>query len=75
MPTYKCDIYPLNKIILNSNGVREPLCNNCIQPDCENPIHSQVVYVLGKPTEWRVWVSNKTPKQVVDCIGYIPEKK
>ena len=71
MPAFDCTIQNVDKIRITTKGVLAPLCNDCVQTDCENPIRKQVISVLGQPTEWRLWVVNSTIRMVTQCVGYV----
>jgi hypothetical protein len=71
MPDFQCQLIQLSDLAVDANGVKEPLCNSCVQSDCENPIRKMCVTILGKTTHWRLWVTNNQLKQVVSCQGYM----
>ena len=70
MGSYKCKLVPLDKLLVGPIGVMKPLCNNCETMDCENPIQPQIVTVLGKNTEWKIYKKHTAASAVVSCAGY-----
>lgn len=68
---FKCQTAPLEKLGTTASGIRYPLCNDCVQIDCTNPIRSQTVMIMGLPSKWRIWKANSVVRQVVDCEGYV----
>jgi len=52
-------------------GIRMPLCNDCLAPDCSNPIRERTVSVMGVPQKMRLYVVNNVVKQVIACNGYV----
>jgi hypothetical protein len=69
---YKCRTIPLARLIIGSKGIMKPLCNECKSKDCENPIETISVSILGKEEKMRVWNSRSTTSMVVQCEGYNP---
>jgi len=73
---YEVQLVPVNKAILTHKGVLEPLCNNCLSPDCSNPIKNMVVSIVGIPTTYKLWVEkNGMVRQVSSCKGYICDEE
>lgn len=70
--THKCKTVPLTKMIINPKGVMKPLCNTCKTTDCDNPIETRDVAILGVPEKMRCWCSSNNVAAVVQCEGYIP---
>ena len=70
---FGCTAVPIDKITTSANGVREPLCNDCVQIDCTNPIKMHTVSIMGKPSRWRLWQANNVIRQVVQCDGYVKQ--
>jgi hypothetical protein len=71
MAAFDCKVVPIDKLVVEPRGVKEPLCNDCVQPDCDNPIRKQTISVMGSPVNWRLWVVNNSVRQVVQCAGYM----
>lgn len=67
---YEVQLIPLNKTITTPMGFLEPLCNNCLASDCENPIRELSMSVVGQIKKCRVWYDQGIAKQVVSCKGY-----
>jgi len=67
---YECKIVPFDKTVVTAQGIAQPLCNDCITPDCSNPIREQTVAQMGSMTKMRLWVVNNVVRQVVACKGY-----
>lgn len=55
-------------------GFIEPLCNDCVCPDCTNSIKETTVSVMGVPRTLRLYVINNVYRQVVACNGYLGKK-
>jgi len=72
---YECQTIPIDQVIVDAAGLLKPLCDSCSAPDCTNPIREQTVYVIGIPKKLRLWVVNKSVRQVVACQGYSEDKK
>jgi len=70
MSNYKCKLVPLTRLLVSPQGVMQPLCNTCSTRDCENPIQPQIVTVLGKNTEWKIYKKHTAASAVVSCAGY-----
>ncbi len=69
---YECQLASIDKTIVISEGILEPLCNSCTSPDCTNPIRDKVVSVLGIPKKMRYYIEHESViKQVVSCKGYV----
>lgn len=71
---FDCQTIIFSKSVIGATGLREPLCNNCVQTECSNPIRYQVVSVMGIPSKWRLWIVGNNVRQVVECKGYIDPK-
>ena len=67
---YRINTVNISKAILNDKGIMEPLCDDCVTPDCSNPIRETVISVLGVPQKMRLFVVNNVYNQVVECEGY-----
>jgi hypothetical protein len=74
MPDYECKTVPLNKLLLQTDGVVESLCNDCVAHDCTNPIREKTISVMGIPKKMRVWSVRDVVSQVIDCRGYISKE-
>lgn len=70
---YDCTLASADKLLLDPRGVKNPLCNDCMAPDCSNPIREKTVYVFGQPRTMRLYVVMNVVKQVVACKGYVGE--
>ena len=68
---YECHTVPVDKLMMNSLGIQEPLCNSCHAPDCTNPIKEKSVSIMGIIKTIRVWMVHNQIRQVVACQGYI----
>lgn len=71
MAAFECKLVPVDKLMVEPKGIKEPLCNSCVQPDCDNPIRKHSISLMGKPLSWRLWVVNNQVRQVVSCVGYV----
>lgn len=71
---YECQIVPLDKIFNDHYGVKVPLCNNCVQTECTNPIKTVTLSICGVPQTWRLWSMHNYYRQVVGCDGYIHDE-
>lgn len=71
MASFECQLASLDKLQIDVRGIKEPLCNHCVNPDCDNPIRKQTINVFGIVKHWRLWVVNNTVRQVVQCVGYV----
>ena len=71
---YEIEVAPFNKMIIGVKGQMEPLCNNCVCPDCDNPIEERTVSCVGVPKKMKVYVAHNVIKQVVACRGYLSKK-
>jgi len=67
---FECKTVPLTKPALTHEGAMEPLCNTCVQLECDNPIRKKKVSILGKTEEWYVLVTGSQAYQVIQCTGY-----
>lgn len=68
---YECQVVPCDKTIVDGEGIKEPLCNDCLAPDCTNPIRDKTMYIMGIPKRMRLWETNNIVRQVVMCKGYV----
>jgi hypothetical protein len=73
MSIYKCKLMPMEKLLVGPIGVMEPLCNNCQNRDCENPIQPMQVTVFGRMTTWKVYAKGSKTSMVLQCEGYSPD--
>jgi hypothetical protein len=72
---YEVKLAPMDKSATTPRGLFEPLCNNCVSPDCTNPIKEVEVSVIGILKKQRVYVVNQTVvRQVVSCKGYMGDE-
>ena len=71
---FNCQTIPVGRLLVDHNGVSQPLCNSCLQTECTNPIKTQTISIMGVPQKWRVWALNNAVRQVVQCAGYINEQ-
>lgn len=71
MAAFDCKVVPIDRLIVDPRGVKGPLCNDCVQPDCDNPIRLHSISVMGQPVNWRLWIVNNQVRQVVNCVGYV----
>ena len=70
---YECKTIPIQKVLLSPAGTVQPLCNDCVAPDCTNPIRDYTVAMMGVPQKMRLWIVNNLVRQVVDCRGYLKD--
>lgn len=71
---FNCQTVPVERLLVDHNGVKQPLCNSCLQTECSNPIKTQTISIMGVPQKWRVWALNNAVRQVIQCVGYINEQ-
>ncbi len=71
---YECNVVPCDKLLMDGSGSKDSLCNDCLAPDCTNPIREKTVYVVGIPKKMRLWEAFNVVRQVVSCKGYVSEK-
>ena len=73
---YKCHVVPIQKVPIGPHGVIEPLCNNCCNRECTNPVERRSVSILGVVRTDRVYVRGSDLGFVVACPeGYIPPEE
>ena len=65
---------PADKVLIDPEGCKAPLCNDCHNPDCTNPIKEMTVSVFGINKKYRFWVDRNVVRQVVSCRGYIGDQ-
>ncbi len=68
---YECELLPVDRAVVTPGGFLEPLCNNCLSPDCSNPIEEISVSIAGQVKKHRLYVVQSIVRQVVGCKGYI----
>lgn len=68
---YDCTLASIDRLSVDTVGIRYPLCHDCKTPDCSNPIREKTVSILGVPRKVRLYVVNNIAKQVVACRGYV----
>lgn len=68
---YECNLAPCDRLAIGADGLHKPLCNDCMAPDCSNPIKIKTMSIFGVPTKMRLWVVHNVVKQVIACKGYI----
>lgn len=71
---YECISLSAEKLLIDPAGNRPPLCNDCLAPDCTNPIKEVSVSVFGIIQKYRLWVDRNIVRQVVSCKGYLGEE-
>ncbi len=67
---YKCTTVPINKLISTPSGFVMPMCQECKTIDCDNPIESKNISVLGVNKNIKVFVRGTQISFVVNCNGY-----
>ena len=67
-------IYPCNTVPIGSmaDSRAKTLCDNCKSRDCENPIESRLVSIVGVNKRMRVYVTRTSTSIVTQCDGYNP---
>jgi hypothetical protein len=59
----------------NIRGVSDPrmktLCDICKSRDCENPIESKFISILGVKIKHRVYVTKNSDQIVTQCEGFV----
>lgn len=71
---YDCRLISIDKLTVSEAGVVEPLCTDCVSPDCTNPIKEQTISQFGIPKKVRLYMSNNSARMVVACRGYMGKK-
>ena len=71
---YDCHLIPTDKLLTNPVGIQEPLCNDCVCPDCTNPIREHTVSVVGINKTMRLWTVGSQMRIVVACKGYVGDQ-
>ena len=69
---YDCQIVLANKIQAGFTKVARPLCTNCTNRGCTNPIVNKKISVFGKIMSTRLYDSGYGHFMVVSCEGYQP---
>tara|TARA_Y100000310_G_scaffold57488_2_gene52708 strand:+ start:39919 stop:40107 length:189 start_codon:yes stop_codon:yes gene_type:complete len=59
------------KMLVDHRGFAEPLCDFCKTADCDNPIETRKVSILGITKSKKVYVRNDEATFVVACEGFI----
>lgn len=73
---YEVKTIPVTKVVTNDEGVVQSLCDNCLNPDCSNPIRSRTISVFGVPRKMRLYCVQNLSLMVVECKeGYTPPVK
>ena len=67
---YKCNIVSAAKLIASPTGFVMPLCQSCKTFDCDNPVESRKVSIVGIKKDIRVFVRGNQIYFVVNCNGY-----
>lgn len=67
---YRVKTIPLTKLTVGLNGFVMPKCSTCKTRDCDNPIQSRDVSILGITRNLKVWAIGNRTEIVVDCDGY-----
>jgi hypothetical protein len=69
---YQVSLAPIDKLLISSSGIVEPLCNSCFSRDCSNPIERKTISVVGIMKKWRLYRLAISYMCVVGCQGYMP---
>jgi hypothetical protein len=67
---YKCSVVSMNKLIAAPTGFVMPICQDCKTVDCDNPIETRRISVVGINKDVRVFVRGTQVLFVVKCNGY-----
>jgi hypothetical protein len=67
---YVCNLLPLNKLPVTSQGTVVPLCDKCAAISCDNPIVKTKVSELGITKEHKLYSTGSAVMAVVGCEGF-----
>jgi len=67
---YRVQTAQFDRLNLDGIGVSQPLCNDCITPDCTNPIREHKVQEFTELKMYRLYTVNRVVRSVVNCEGY-----
>lgn len=65
---YLCDTRPLMNL---SDSRAKSMCDLCKSRDCENPIESKFVSIIGVNRKMRVYVTRSADHIVTRCDGFV----
>ena len=71
---YKVKLIPLSQLPVGPNGPLVPLCQSCINKDCQLPIETVQVSIFGVNKPVRVHSTPRRQSFVVECDGYMSDK-
>jgi len=69
---YKCSLSPIDKLLISTSGIVEPLCNMCHSKDCSNPIEKKTMSIVGITKTYRLYRLAVNFMAVVSCDGFLP---
>ena len=61
----------MNKMLMDHSGVIDSLCDSCSSADCDNPIETRKVSLIGILKNKKVFVRGDEVYFVIGCEGYI----
>ena len=67
---YRCITISMNKLLATPTGFVMPLCQTCKTIDCDNPIETRKISLVGIKEDMKVFVRGTQVRFVVKCNGY-----
>jgi len=68
---YKCKTISVSKMLVDHRGFVESLCDSCRTADCDNPIETRKLSILGIIKKKKIFVRGDEAFFVAACEGYI----
>lgn len=65
---YPCESRPLSRC---TDARMKTLCDLCKSKDCENPIETKLISIVGISSKHRVYSMKSTDHVVVKCDGFV----
>lgn len=67
---YTCTTVSADKLIPTPMGFVMPMCQDCETADCDNPVETRKVSIVGVKKDIKVFVRGNQVSFVVKCNGY-----
>lgn len=67
---YKCKTISIDRLMATPMGFVFPLCQDCKNEDCTNPIEKRRLSIVGVNKIFRVYCKGQNISFVVSCNGY-----
>lgn len=72
---YDCQLLSISSLTTTFNRVVKPICSNCKNTNCSNPIQEKKISIFGKVYSTKVYNMGNGFFIVSECEGFIEDSE